>query len=118
MNVIRKACLATLILTAVFVERIYAYSFKVDGIYYNISSSKNNTVLVTNNGYNIYSGSITIPDKVTYNQKEYSVTGIGNYAFDRCTGLTSVTIPAYVTSIQYDEAYIEITCNGCLFCFL
>ena len=33
-----------------------------------------------------------------------SVTSIGNYAFSDCTGLTSVTIPASVTSIG-DEAF-------------
>ena len=35
-------------------------------------------------------GSYTIPA---------SVTSIGDYAFDDCTGLTSVTIPSSVTSI-------------------
>ena len=99
MTVIRKACLAALILTAVFVDRMYAYNFEVDGIYYNIYSSENNTVSVTNNNYNSYSGSITIPDKVTNNQKEYSVTSIGDDAFFGCTGLTSITIPNSVTSI-------------------
>jgi hypothetical protein len=39
------------------------------------------------------SGSITIPD---------SVTSIGNYAFDACTGLTDITIPDSVTSIGND----------------
>lgn len=35
-------------------------------------------------------GAYTIPN---------SVTSVGNYAFDRCTGLTSITIPNSVTSI-------------------
>ena len=46
-----------------------------------------------------YSGNIIIPSTVTYNGANYSVTSIGNYAFDYCTGLMSVTIPESVTSI-------------------
>ena len=38
-----------------------------------------------------------------------SVTSIGNYAFERCTGLTSVTIPNSVTSIGY---YAFQGCSG------
>ena len=47
---------------------------------------------------NEYSGEIVIPETVTYGGKTYSVTSIGA-AFDGCSGLTSVTIPASVTSI-------------------
>ena len=82
-----------------------AHDFVVDGIYYNITSSTDLTVKVTyqgnsNNSYSDeYSGSVVIPEKVTYDSKEYSVTSIGNYAFYDCSGLTSVTIPNSVTSI-------------------
>ena len=41
------------------------------------------------------SGSLVIPNKVN----GYTVTSIGNYAFDYCSGLTSVTIPSSLTSI-------------------
>lgn len=46
-----------------------------------------------------YTGTINIPEYVTYNDKTYSVTAIGAEAFKNCTGLTSVTIPNSVTSI-------------------
>ena len=72
-----------------------AYDFEVDGIYYNISG---NNVLVTS-GSSRYTGSVVIPATVTYSDKTYSVTSIGNRAFENCTGLTSVTIPNSVTSI-------------------
>ncbi|MDE5921043.1 MAG: leucine-rich repeat domain-containing protein, partial [Paramuribaculum sp.] len=75
-----------------------AYDFQVDGIYYSISSSTAKTVSVTSGSDN-YSGEIIIPEKVTYNATEYSVTEIGNYAFRDCTGLTAVTIPNSVTEI-------------------
>ena len=69
---------------------------EIDGIYYYLSSD--NTVSVTSNP-NRYSGSVVIPEKVTYENVEYSVTSIGGGAFSNCSGLTSVTIPNSVTSI-------------------
>ena len=46
-----------------------------------------------------YSGNVVIPSSVTYDGKEYSVTGIDENAFFGCSGLTSVEIPNSVTSI-------------------
>ena len=84
-----------------------AYNFRVDGIYYTISSSSSNEVYVTNNGRNSYSGAVDIPSTVTYNDVSYDVTSIGDNAFYYCTGLTSVTIPSSVTSIG------SLAFNGC-----
>ena len=85
---------------------ISAHDFEVDGIYYNITNKTNKTVAVTYRGSNSYdysdeySGAVTIPSKVTYNNTTYSVTSIGNEAFYSCSGLKSATISNYsVTSI-------------------
>ena len=81
-----------------------AADFEVGGIYYNILSSEDKTVEVTS-GSNKYTGAVTIPASVTYNSITYSVTSIGNWAFEYCSSLTSVEIPNSVTSIEVGAFY-------------
>ena len=82
-----------------------AHAFEADGIYYNITDSEKLTVEVTYQGSsyseysNEYTGSVVIPETVTYDSKTYSVTSIGSDAFRYCRSLTSVTIGDGVTSI-------------------
>ncbi len=81
----------------------YTYDFKVDGIYYNITSSKNFNVAVTHNNYpeNDYKGDVIIPETIVYDGETYHVTAIGESAFSDCTRLTSISIPSTVKSIDY-----------------
>ena len=77
------------------------YDFQVKNVYYKITSLIDKTVKVTyysldDNGY---SGDVTVPETVTYEGMEYRVTAINTFAFNDCTGLTSVTIPESITSI-------------------
>ena len=80
-----------------------AHDFEVDGIYYNITSDEDLTVCVTYQGNStnssVYSGDITIPNSVRYNEANYSVTSIGESAFFSCQDLRGITIPASVTNI-------------------
>ena len=89
--------LFSLILSVVFSTSASAYDVKIDGIYYNLNS-EGKTAEVTFVDKN-YSGEVVIPSSITSKGKEYTVTSIGNEAFYKCSGLTSVDIPNSVTSI-------------------
>ena len=51
---------------------------------------------------NEYSGNIVIPESVSYNGTTYPVTCILEGTFYNCSGVTSITIPNSVTSIERD----------------
>ena len=81
---------------------IWAYDFKVNGIYYNVTgNSANPTCGVTfeTTSYNTYSGTINIPESVTYNGTTFTVNSVCDYAFYKCTGLTAVNFPSTIESI-------------------
>ena len=91
----RKLYLA-LFLTILWTSTIFAAE-TINGISYNLDLTARTATVASGT----YSGAIVIPEKVTYNNREYTVTGIGESAFwDK--SITSVVIPATVTSIgQY-----------------
>ena len=119
----RKLYIILLLFVACMVtNNLFAYDFSAtcstgQTLYYNITSdnapftvevtSQNTSSPYWNNGGP--SGSIEIPESVTYNSITYSVTGISDHAFDFCTGITSVIIPNTVARIGNQAFYY---CSG------
>lgn len=80
----------------------FAYSFKAENsdgvvIYYNLINDETE-LEVTGQDATTYSGSVVIPEDVSYKNSILKVTRIGNGAFSS-TSVSSVTIPNSVTSI-------------------
>ncbi|MBR4131248.1 MAG: leucine-rich repeat domain-containing protein [Bacteroidaceae bacterium] len=101
-----KKLLLTLVLMLPMMAN--AYDAKIDGIYYNFAGNEAEVTrqVGLHGGIVSYTGFVDIPETVTWNSKTYTVTSVGSYAFNQCTGLTSVTIPNSVTSIgNYAFAY-------------
>lgn len=76
--------------------------FVSDGIVYNITSESARTIEVAfyqHLNVNPYSGAVTIPQTVVHNETAYTVTALGPSAFEGCTGVTSLTLPATIRSI-------------------
>ena len=89
--------LLSFVVLYLFSLTVLSADFTVDGINYNITSTEESTVEITNG---IYEGKIVIPETVEWNGNEYSVTRIGDFTFNpNSSGLTSITIPNSVTSI-------------------
>ena len=82
-----------------------AHDFEVDGICYNITGATDRTVEVTSGKY---TGSVVVPESVDYDGSVYSVTAIGNKAFEYCYDLTDITIPNSITTIG-EAAFYECT---------
>lgn len=97
-------------------QMAFAYDFEVNGIYYHITSLQDKTVEVTyqNNSQTAtssYTGEITIPNFVSYNNTTYTVTAIGDWAFCRCSSLIELHLPS---SIEKIGSYAFFNCTELL----
>jgi len=81
-----------------------AFTQVINGIEYYIAGTTATVVSMNPK----YSGNINIPSTVDYEGKNYTVTRIGNHAFLKCIGLTSITLPNSITSIG-NSAFKECT---------
>lgn len=69
----------------------------VDGVRYKLDPDNHEAKVV--NGSEEYEGDILIPDTIEYNSLRYAVTKLDKNAFNGCTGIKSVSLPATLTEI-------------------
>ncbi len=107
----KVSLLAILLMALALPQSVRAYDFSAvapsgQTLYYNIVEGNAQVTYqsysYSSPSYSNLTGSLTIPSNVTYAGTTYSVTSIGDYAFQYCSDLTSVTIPGSVTSIGND----------------
>lgn len=73
--------------------------FIVDNLMYGINDDRTSVTVFGHVGGSSATGQLSIPDKVTYENVVYTVTGIANNAFRDYNGLTSVSIPNTILTI-------------------
>ena len=98
--------LLTILMNMVGIKAL-AYDIAVENadgvtIYYNYYSD--GTELEVAQG--VYSGIVNIPEEVTYMNRTRKVASIGNYAFNECTNLISVSMSNSVRTIR-DFAFFK-----------
>ena len=92
---LRNWVLTCILVLQCFYLSVWAAGVEIDGIHYLLNQSEQTASVVMGT-----SGDIVIPETVSYDGISYTVTSIGSYAFQYCSGLTSITIPNSVTSIE------------------
>lgn len=98
----RKAILVVLSLMVIVMS--HAVTFSIDELTYVTFSETAVEVFARSQSI---TGSIEIPQTVKFDGVDYEVAGIGENAFQGCTGLTEISIPGSVTSIG------EYAFSGC-----
>ena len=96
-NYMKKILLLSL--TMFFSLFAHADGINIFGVYYNLISANGSAVAEVTRSPEGYSGSIVIPELITYNGVDYTVTSIGNSAFIDCQEVTSVKLPSTIKSI-------------------
>ena len=74
-----------------------AVTVEIDGICYNLDR-KTGLAEVTSNPYHVYAGDVVIPEKVVYEDNEYTVTSIASKSFFQ-SHVVTVSLPSTITSI-------------------
>ena len=80
----------------------FAVEVEIDGLWYEVVAKAKVAKVIQYKNDVYYKGDIVIPETVVYEDVTFSVTSIGNSAFESCFNLTSITIPNSVTSIEYE----------------
>ena len=81
------------------ISATYNYDFYKNGIFYKFRSGSDVKVTYMDEDYNTYSGTVTVPESVAYNNTTYNVKGIDDYAFRSCGDLQEVNMPLTIDSI-------------------
>ena len=91
-----KKIIFLMLFAIIGLQKVGAQNFFEGSLWYNVTSP---TTVEVAYQFGQQTGIFIIPEQITYNSGTYSVTSIGENAFNSESGITSVTIPNSVTSI-------------------
>lgn len=105
-----QAVLLVLLLSVVGLTNAQAQSFTVGSLNYSVNDDGTSVTLTGHVDGQSATGTLTIPESVTYEETSYAVTKIDAYAFQNCSGFTGdLVIPNSVTEIGERTFYY---CTG------
>ena len=89
-------------IAAAVTTHLHAQTFSAEGLEFTVVSETEKTVSI-NRFLDDFKGgwTYTLPEKVAYQDAEYTVTEIGRLAFYKCRNITLLTIPNTITTIGY-----------------
>ncbi len=102
-----KRKLFSCLLLALLGANVVFASETIDCIYYDLDATTRTATVATGT----YSGAVVIPEKVTYNNREYTVTAIAASAFNG-KSITSVVIPGTISEISTQAFYYCTSLNS------
>lgn len=106
-----------LLLTPAFFLPLHAESEKVDNLYYELDATTKTAKIVSDNSYSSLKGSLSIPGSITASDGQtYTVTEIGDWAFQNCSFGDNSTTNKYTLTIPNTIKIIGsrafASCNG------
>ena len=97
--------LTAVIAVAMFSMSAWAQTFEVGGIYYEVDASNTFECCVTKHPSGYSKNSYLIPNIITYNSIDYSVTSIKERAFYNCESLVEISLPNTIRTISERAFY-------------
>ncbi|MBQ6728591.1 MAG: leucine-rich repeat domain-containing protein [Bacteroidales bacterium] len=95
-----RTALLILLLSAVGMTKTYAQSFTIGDLNYSVNDDGVSVTVTSHVDGQSATGTLTIPESVSYEGISYAVTTIGEWAFDGCQNLSGgLNIPNSVTTI-------------------
>lgn len=95
-----RTALLIMLLSAVGMTKTYAQSFTIGDLNYSVNDDGVSVTVTSHVDGQSATGTLTIPESVSYEGISYAVTTIGEWAFDGCQNLSGgLNIPNSVTTI-------------------